>query len=203
VGNASALIDYTDRNGSATVVLKQPHRRYLDEMFRLKCAPDLLVAGLFPNAKEWTESVGAYRAAGLKLRCVAELSDGAVTAFVVGDGSTPRTGAMLACRTAWTVHSIDPRAREKAWPIQRLTVHRCRVEDFRLEEPAGRSVVIAVHSHADLGRAVASVERCATVVGVVAIPCCEPQRLATEPDDDYHDWGIHSPERRVLVWRRA
>src|SRR5579872_7431860 len=39
-----------------------PALRYLNEFTKLKCAPDLLAWGLFPNAKEITESLGAYNA---------------------------------------------------------------------------------------------------------------------------------------------
>ena len=56
------VIDERESAGAVTLTVKKPDRRYLDLLFRLKCAPDLLALGLFPNAKEWTESCAMHAA---------------------------------------------------------------------------------------------------------------------------------------------
>ena len=75
----------------------RPTFRHAEEFWRLRCAPDLLLSGLFPNMKEITESMAAFAAAhrwAPKLGL--SLSDPGVAVAVVGDGSTPRTAALAA-----------------------------------------------------------------------------------------------------------
>ena len=81
--------------------------------------------------------------------------------------------------------------------IKRLEIDPRRIEET---ETRGTSViVVAVHSHADLRAAVATVH--ADRVAVVAMPCCVPQELDTKPDIVYEDYGCLSPRRTVKVWR--
>ncbi len=175
---------------------------WTNRFIRLKCAPDLLVLGMYPNAKEITESMSAVEAV---LRCCRGpiLGDQRVQAYVIGDGSTPRTGAMLAMRTRWTVHSIDPalKDRERNGRVQRLHVHRCKAEEFTLVPwPAWDlqlSVVVAVHSHAPFGPFWARVP--SPKLGI-AIPCCVPQEADAPPLIEYEDMGNASPCRTVKVW---
>lgn len=183
--------------------------RYLDEFVRTKPSADLLALGLFPNAKEITESLAAYNAVRTHLRRFS-LSDRGVTLAAVGDGHTPRTAALFAVRSAWTCHSVDPALREtgsngvvgrpvsRGWRrIDRLTVHPRRIEDVAIE--AERVVIVAVHSHAPLDAALRSVR--AQDVAVVAMPCCVPQDLGAPPDVAYEDDGVWSPQRTIRVWR--
>ncbi|CAK0838251.1 unnamed protein product [Prorocentrum cordatum] len=81
--------------------------KYLDLFLRWDCGSDLLQMGLFPNAKEVTESMACVTAIDkiLALR----FSDAATLCIVVGDGSLPRTAALIAMKTKWRrVLSIDP-----------------------------------------------------------------------------------------------
>jgi hypothetical protein len=181
---------------------------YLDELIRCGVGDRLLSHGLFPNAKEVTESFAAYSAVLRHLPDIA-LSDRRVTLVAVGDGHSPRTGALFALRSAWRCISVDPALKEtgrrpvgrpvsRGWGrIDRLEVIAARVEDVTVE--ADVAVIVAVHSHAPLDAAVRSVR--ANRIAVVAMPCCVPQVLSTEPDVAYQDPGIWSPERTVLVWR--
>ena len=150
----------------------RPLFRYINELWNCKCFPDLCLLGLFPNAKELTESAAAYNALRSKAR-VFELGDPEVTLIAVADGCTPRTAALFAFRTAWGAISIDPRLRKTDWPrIQRLTCIAKKVEDCA---PAHftKLVIAAVHSHAPLGVV------CERFTGetrvVVAMPCCVKQ----------------------------
>jgi hypothetical protein len=182
--------------------------RYLDEFFRLRCASDMLRWQLFPNAKELTESFSAYDA----VRSVLDdfrLNDPGVTMVAVGDGSTPRTAATFALRTAWRCISVDPRlkchwssrAAHRWSEIRRLELQRTTIEraELCLEGP---TVIVAVHSHAKLTAAVAACSG-ASSLAVVAIPCCVPQELQVPPCADYPDPGNLSPQRTVRVWRKV
>jgi len=177
---------------------------YLHELTRLRCAPDLLAMGLFPNAKEVTESFAAYHAVRSHLPGFS-LSDRSITLLAVGDGVTPRTGATFALRSAWSCISIDPALRDDN--IRRVCsrVERLRAIPLHVQfvEPieCDRAIIVAVHSHAKLEDAVRSVR--AREVAVVAMPCCVPQPLATPPDVEFVDPGIASPQNRVLVWRNV
>ena len=175
--------------------------RYIGEFVTLKCAPDMLALKLFPNAKEISESFGAYEAVRRHLQEL-DLKDPDVTVIAVGDGATPRTAATFALRSAWICHSIDPNLKGGAlrWgQIQRLTLWPERVENVRPIKAKKVAVVVAVHSHADLRKAILVAD--APRIVVIAMPCCVPQRLSIFPDKFYEDKGIISPKRQILIWK--
>jgi len=184
--------------------------RYLHELTRLRCGPDLLALGLFPDAKEVTESFAAYHAVVEHLPAFS-LSDRDITLIAVGDGCTPRTGATFALRSAWNCISIDPALHEtgrkgaRGRPASRRwsALDRLRVATKHVQfvDPieCERAVIVAVHSHALLADAVRAVR--AREVAVVAMPCCVPQTLEAPADVDFRDPGVASPQNRLLVWR--
>ncbi len=196
--------DFVDR--AADLVEQSARRhvrnslRYLDSFLALRCAPDMLAAGLFPNVKEITESMAAYRAARDHLGW--DMKDPNVHVVVVGDGCTPRTGATFAFRTKWDVHSVDPVLRMKDYPeISRLRIHRCRVEETTFESPYP-TLIVAVHSHATLDNSRLSVK--APKVAAIAMPCCVPLVLnGQDPDLEYEDYGVLSPKRTIKLWRNV
>jgi hypothetical protein len=192
-GMTERAMNETTRAIGATAV------QYAAELCRLSCAP--LLIPLFPNFKEVTESFAAYHAVMTHLPEYGR-GDTDVTVLCVGDGSTPRTGATFALRTAWRAVSVDPNlntGRRNSRMIRRLELDPRRVEETRTV--GKRVIVVAVHSHADLGAAVATVD--AQRVAAVALPCCVPQRLGAPPDVQYEDYGCLSPQRAVMVWRDA
>lgn len=203
MGRNSSLIDYRDTEAAITFTVKRPSLRYLDEFLSLKCAPDLLAWGVYPNVKEISESFAAFAAVRRELG-EKRLSDDKVIVYCVGDGSTPRTAACFAVRSAWLSVSIDPNLRTNhSWEarIRRLLLFPYRVENCTVGpvSPDKTRVLVAVHSHAEL----AACEKFQPHL-VVAIPCCVPQRWrGREPDREYADWGILSPERTVKIWREA
>ncbi|CAF3853397.1 unnamed protein product [Adineta steineri] len=94
---------------------------YLDQFLQLICAPDLITMGLFPNAKEITESFAVWTALRRYILPKLSLSSSSSTTtcttdnrqnaiIVVGDGMTPRTAALCAYLTKgqWQCYSIDP-----------------------------------------------------------------------------------------------
>ncbi|CAF3435354.1 unnamed protein product, partial [Rotaria sp. Silwood2] len=76
------------------------HLEYLDEFLQLRCASDLISMGLFPNAKEITETFAIWSA--LRRYIFPQLSTSTTSSIdndrnaiiVVGDGMTPRTAAL-------------------------------------------------------------------------------------------------------------
>lgn len=181
--------------------------RYLSELFRLRCAADIFKLRLFPNPKEVTESFAAYEAVRSRLAARGwALGDSGITMVAVGDGSTPRTAATFAMRSAWRCISVDPRMRvhfgqpeRHQWSeIRRLEVHRNTIELAGLRV-SGRVVLVAVHSHANLGAAVRACSA-ASELAVIAIPCCVRQELGSLPDEQYEDGHCISPCRTVKIW---
>lgn len=171
--------------------------RYLNRLITSSAGAQLLAARVFPNAKEVTESFGVRQA----ITRVADLDpgDAGVVLLSVGDGTTPRTAATFALTTAWQCHAVDPRLRPKAmWErIPRLTCHRRRVEDLRLE--ADVAVIVMVHAHVKAAAALAAID--AHRVVLLAMPCCVPVGLEDEPVLRFRDPDIGSPANEVAIWQ--
>ena len=188
--------------GSLDIVIMKslPSFRYLNEAIKCNCFSDLMKNRMLPNAKEVSESFAAYAAVRKHLSDIIPFNEPALL-IAVGDGSTPRTAATFAFRSAWTCLSVDPRLRQREWPIKRLQCLSKRIEDTtRCHVP--RAIIVAVHSHAPLRLAIEKVS--ADILGIVAIPCCKKQIVpGIEPNIEYDDLGIMSPKRTVKVWRIA
>lgn len=177
-------------------------RRYADNLFKLKCGPDLLALKLYPNVKEFTESAAAYAAAH-RFPLNLDRADPSVHVFCVGDGCTPRTGALFAFRSTWGVTSIDPKLKRRGpWPgIERLTCVDSTIEEATDLPVARVAVIVAVHSHATIPACLDKI-KATEARHVIAIPCCVDLDVpGRAPDVDTDDFGILSPKRRVLVWK--
>lgn len=182
----------------ATIHIAKPSLRYLNEFLNLHCASDLVAWKLYPNVKEISESMAAYNVVRKYLwNRGFKPEDPNIRCICVGDGSTPRTAALFAVRTRWLCYSIDPKLRvHKAWnEIARLSIIRAPIESMNIIDYLP-TILIAVHSHANLQ---AAVDICKPSA-VVAIPCCVPQILEKKPDIQYEDYGVLSPKRTVMVW---
>ena len=92
-----------DTDGNLTI-----NPRFVDTFLRWECGRYLLGLGLFPNTQEITESMACLEAVNEHLGDLIATTNAKVCAIVIGDGRTPRTGALLAMRTKWTVISVDP-----------------------------------------------------------------------------------------------
>lgn len=186
------------------VYVKFPGRAYIDQFINLNCAPDLLAAKLFPNAKEITESMAAL-AAVRKAVGVQRFGDPSIKLIDVGCGHTPRTAALMACVTRWNCDAVDPEVNSmKAWGIERLMCHKARIEECDFEYGDSHVVIVCVHSHAKLRPTLNHIHfRTATVI---AMPCCVPLEITDShgriipPDDIHEDPNIWSPERIVKTW---
>lgn len=176
-------------------------RRYLNDFVSAKCSADLLAWGVFPNAKEITESFAAYW--GI-VRYVPEVQRNKPAVLIaVGDGCTPRTAATFAVRSTWRCLSVDPLTKGCPQGLNRVKCYPLKAEDLKgVVDCRGLPVIIvAVHSHAKLTDAV-SIPYNYSSLSVLAMECCVPQRLGrTPPDVEYEDKGVWSPKNYVRIWR--
>lgn len=188
---------------NAPYEIKTANFRYMNEFWYLDCKFDLMERNIYPNPKEVTESMTAFHAARKHIIHDFPVKDESIVAIAVGDGVTPRTGALFAFRTKWNCISIDPIMREDSehWNVDRLTVIRSKIEDVPIIK-ADKVIVLAVHSHASLPATLARIE--AEHIAVIAIPCCKQLDIpGQKPDIEYRDWGCWSPENKVRIWRKV
>jgi hypothetical protein len=178
-----------------------PFQRHINEFFKLSCASDLIEKKLFPNAKEVTESMAAYEAVRKHVYHKEDFrfDDPGITLVAVGDGHTPRTGALFAFRTAWKCYSVDPVLRMRDYKIDRLKLINKKIEDIQ-PIVGDKMVVVAVHSHADLREVEKKVISTTGNRSFISIPCCVKQELDYIKDYEYTDRGIWSSKNIVKVW---
>jgi hypothetical protein len=179
---------------------------YITEFIRLECAPDLMSHHLYPNAKEITESMGAFNAWRSELSGQYKPDNADVLCFVIGDGNTPRTAALFAYRTKWTVFSIDPILKSEEWDIKRLVCRSETIESLIKKERDGMIwcgtrpvLIVCVHSHAPMEICVTGIATSANKA-MIAIPCCVPYDYI-KADKEYVDHRIISNKNLVKIWR--
>ena len=100
------VIDHSETNEYFTIKVTKPSLRYIDFFLKLKSAAKLIDTCFYPNAKEISETQGAFEAVRHKLKL--DYNDESIAILVVGDGYNPRTGYYIANMTKWTIFSIDP-----------------------------------------------------------------------------------------------
>lgn len=191
---------------AATLTIPIPSLRYINRFMRSNSAVDILQLGVFPDAKEISESFAAVNALERKLG----LSKALMTKLnpyilVVGDGCTPRTGVLLAFYTPYDIISIDPEMRKTEWPeVQRLEVFQTRLRDFEydFDRPI---IMIGVHSHVPSKELLEFYDKVGDkLMAIIENPCCYPSYFPAAfgpPVHEYTDWGIHSPKRDIRIWK--
>lgn len=171
------------------------HSKYLDWLVTATCGPDLLKLGLFPNAKEVTETMACVEATK---RLGLNWSDASITVFVVGDGHRPRTAATFAHRTAWDAVSIDPALGTKFYDCKRLDIVPQKIEDCRLEK-VFTAVIVMPHSHARVADCLDRIK--AVTRHLVTLDCCISQVVpGRAPEIEYIDEDIWSPKNIIRCW---
>lgn len=201
-----ALIGGKGGHLSINIDLPVPSPRYIDELIRSNCFVDLLQTGWYPDAKELTESCAAFRASN---KLGLDWASPNVCVICVGDGRYPRTAGMFAYRTQWTSVAVDPQAlHEGSVPgVRRCYSLKAKIGQVpRPWDIAGNRVFndyvfACVHSHAPTDELMRAIDNAPGNVHVISNRCCVDDTLDKEPDHEYLDWGILSPERRVRIWR--
>ncbi|KAF4043364.1 hypothetical protein GN244_ATG04406 [Phytophthora infestans] len=221
VSGSSETLPFFSSNSAEVAAAVSPSTppvslRYLNEFVgKLHCAPALLQHGLFPDAKEVTESMALFNAVRRYIEPKSEEEslkingkhDGIV---VVGDGNTPRTAAMFAFRMrGWKCYSVDPAMekgtseRSKGWAdVSNLVTVRNKIENIRIT--LRRAIVVLVHAHVTLDQALSAVQA-EQVCGVVTLPCCnwygqQEMLFGRRPDLVYDDFSVLSDHREIRLW---
>lgn len=181
-----------------TIKLKFQQLHYINEFIKLKCAPDLLKQGLFPNIKKISESMSAFNA--IRRYIEVENFSKSWTLLDVACGHAPRTAALFAYRTNWNCHAIDPLLRKNKYHVcnKRLTLWDCIIEEI---EPINGDVVVvtAIHAHVKLQNILQKIN--ADRIIMVAMPCCKPLDFPNyEPRYEFEDMGCLSPKRTVKLY---
>jgi hypothetical protein len=186
-----------------TVTATDPNR-YLKEIFDMKCMVDLLASRIFPNAKEFTESMSAFHAVKKVLGSQSWKDPYNFVLFDIACGSTPRNAALFACRTVWPTIAVDPQLDMNGANlfeyrgIRNVVTHKCRIEDLWFTDTKKTAVIIAVHAHVGLDVILKSIKYPHIVL--VAMECCTPLTLDIKPVLSYEDYFNISPKRRIDVW---
>ncbi len=185
---------------------RQPTDRMINEFLRLGCAPGLLATGVFPNAKELSESMAAFESVRQGLIEAGRdklLGDPSVVFYDIGSGRAPRTAVVAAFRSRWKCVAVDPMLAplsDRLRQVDRLHLAPLRIEDYTLpaEDAAKMAVVTCVHHHASLS-ATFDTLRLGERPGycLVSIPCCFTDDLDLDWDLVRENWGIRSPRRTV------
>jgi len=181
------------------------HRKFLESF-----ASENIIA-LFSrykgSSKEITESWAMLEAAK---KHVPDIDNKSV--IVVGDGCSPRTGALFAYFTKAFVFSIDPqfnldhwnehcdKQRKMGFPVQRLRIYKDKLENTLFSFHSD-IVVVWPHSHADMN--VSLKNFCLTGNRWdIAMPCCEPipSNWMREQHICYEDFNVLSPKRTIHIW---
>lgn len=176
---------------------------YVDQFLRLPGAAGLIERRLFPNSKEISESMAvwfALRGVLIEHGGLSQLGRRDALAVVPGDGTTPKTAALMAATSAWKTLAIDPRLRPRQWDLERVECDARMALPERLREQtrgAGLVAVLMVHSHAELGPLYDAIEGPKLAV---ALPCCVPSGIDREPDRRFRDEGIASPANQLEIW---
>ena len=97
-----------------------------------------------------------------------------VNCYVIGDGISPRCGTSVVYMTKWNVLSIDPAMRHE-WLEKkispRLSCLAIKGEEVFFEKGKLITVVICIHSHADLPNIIANNKDIENLL-VFSVPCC-------------------------------
>ena len=196
-------------DGGISMTIPSNHIMHLERWFRRKCALDLWELDIYPNIKEVSEAESVRHCVVQKLK----LNEGSYynLAIIVGDGRTPRLGALLAFTTAWQVISIDPMLKEHPGysGIKRLHLIRNKIEnvlpanipDFDIN----RIVICHPHSHANPNDSLRLIRDKfpGKPIDMVAMPCCVRQSIDGRKNCDirYEDLGIWSARNIIQIWR--
>ena len=193
----SNIVIQNENNSGASIFIKYPSLRYLNEFISLRCAPEFLIRDIFPNAKEITESMACFNAIRKYIK-VKNFNNKNFNLFDVACGSTPRTASLFAFLTQWICTAIDPKLKNEIYNIKKLKTYKYRIEDCEFKTES-TTIIIACHSHVKLDIINKQIKAPRKIF--VSIECCKPLFLTGhKPVKVYEDYGIHSPKREIKIW---
>ena len=202
------------------------HLEYLNQFLELKCSSDLLRMGLFPNVKEISESFSMWTA--LRQYIFPQMSNESSgdAIIIVGDGMTPRTGALCAFLTSGLLkcYSIDPLIQYDSYldriylnrqsktteehcqlwkTINGLRIIRDRIERVSIE--CERAIVVLMHAHVQLDRTIESINASKGIIGIITCPCCQwipfqQMCFQEKPHHQYRDIRLLSVQNQINIW---
>ena len=179
--------------------IQLPTTKWIDTIFRLRCAPDLLRLGIYPNAKEFTEAYATYRA----LKKLGLKDENKETVVIVGDGKTPRVGALVAFMTKnVSVFSIDPLI--NSFPVERLVCVKEKAEhvDYRFLGGFESLFLVFPHSHAPYEKVLSRIfSFWNKPADIVDFPCCVLYDFKVKPYKEYVDYGVFSVKRTFRLYK--
>ena len=203
------VIDHYETNEYYTIKVTKPSLRYIDFFLELKAGPKLLSTGFYPNAKEISETQGAFEAVRHKLKL--SYSDESVAVVIVGDGINPRTGYYIANMTKWHVFSIDPEMQRNYQEIldktndkKNLFIFPQKIEDCQLDLSNFSTIVLLfVHSHASLKASIQAITRknASSIIHAVSMPCCFDDDLGIPFDLKFDDPYVISVHRTLFIYK--
>ena len=131
--------------------------------------------------------------------------------IVVGDGCSPRTGAVFAYLTKAKVVSVDPQFNLSHWqehvdkqsgmgfPIQRLRIIRDCVAKTSIDCGGRPVLVVWPHSHANMNEC--NPVNCGPRTDI-SMPCCVdiPKNWMMRLHMTYEDGYVESPKRTIHIW---
>jgi hypothetical protein len=193
---------------------------YIDSFLRWDCGLTLLNLSMFPKndrTKEISESMACLAAVDKHLSDILHFKDEKVLCLVVGDGSTPRTAALLAFRTRWArIISVDPALSAspelaKKWEgVARLQLSSKRIQDCTFEVDDEKHVLLVLpHAHVSADVALGSLHFKPGVplptISIVQLPCCwvlwHEQVCGKHADKSFKDPAVFATARCVKVWQ--
>lgn len=171
-------------------------KSYLDPIFHKRIYCSLIEKRLFPNAKEFTESMAMLNAClDLAEKKGYKRGENKLTVVIVGDGKRPRTGALIARDTNWNVISIDPNFHtDSNFDIPRLKVYKSKIENIDELKFDGPLILCFPHSHANLCQALLKLK--SEERHVISMPCCFKDDLGN-PDLSYIDEDVLSEKNQI------
>lgn len=195
----------------------------INKFMGLTVANRLLALGVYPNAKEISEAMSMWKVLEKENFFGLSRETSKVLVVCVGDGTTPRLGALAALCSSWDVISVDPRS-DYTWlnpgVIPRLECVRKAIENFSPLHDSPMTdlkryeavLILACHAHVEPRDMLASVTH--PVRHLVCMPCCVNQQVFVNsgwdgfleevwPSSQYIDYGNWSPKRLVKVWRNV
>lgn len=202
------IIDHSETNEYYTIKVTKPSLRYIDFFLKLKSAAKLISTGFYPNAKEISETQGAFEAVRHKLKL--DYTDESVAIVIVGDGYNPRTGYYIANMTKWSIFSVDPAMErdyleiiEKIKDKNNLEIIPKKIEDCTLNLQNFKKIVLLfVHSHASLKETLHSIEANKdSFIHAVSMPCCFDDDLGIPFELTYDDPYVISVHRSLFIYK--